>query len=254
VNKPEGTSYLKIEETIPGGYSFESINANGGGVSEAAGLVRFVWLKPPPFSVFLVQYRLVPILEKDQAALDIAGTLSYTERGETTTADTKEVDVNISAMSMAQQKEYLQTGKIPEDLAKKKILITDRPNITPASQEKKIQITPTKKKTTTSYGKSNKSTVIDIEDLEAEDGVYFRVQVAAVKYPYFPRVVFAEYDILRDVKVEKIDIWSKYTLGSLPSYQEAKVLKEKIVNQSPVKSPFIVAYRNGIRVPIKDVY
>ena len=55
------------------------------------------------------------------------------------------------------------------------------------------------------------------------------------------------------MKVERIDGWSKYTIGSFSTYNEAVQIKNGIIAETPERSAFIVAYKNSKRVPIGDV-
>jgi len=251
ISKPEGTTYLKLEETIPGGYSFESIEGNGAVVTQASSLARFLWMKAPAQSTFMVKYRLIPILEREQEALKITGELSYTEMGETKVAEVKQVVANLEAMNAVQRAELLKTGKVPEGLAQLKVTkpetIPDSKVLHESRAETKATI-PAKR-----IQKSTGSGSVDIAELEAGTGVYFRVQVAAVRNPYFANAVFADYDLLRSAKVERINGWNKYTVGPLATYKEAQALKSRIISETSVNNAFIIAYRDGRRVPVDTV-
>ncbi len=252
IQKPNETNFLKLEESIPGGYSFESIEANGAVVSQAAAIARYVWMKPPAASVFLVKYRLVPILEKQQEIIDIQGTLSYTEDGATKVAAVREVNVNVEGMNVTQRAEYMKSGKIPSNLADASSSnMTFIKDTKVSSNDQKQANVPGKQ--SSSSQKSGQSTISDIPVLEEGTGVYFRIQVAALKNPYFAKAVFAEYDLLRDVRVEIDKGWSKYTVGPVSSYNEAQAMKKRIISETPVTNAFIVAYRNGRRVPLNEV-
>jgi hypothetical protein len=261
VSNPEGSNYLKLEETIPGGYSFESIEANGAVVSQAASLARFVWMKPPTNSVFTVKYRLVPILELDQDPLDIDGELTYTRDGESKVAGTKQVDIKLTALNAEQQTAFLKTGEIPEGLQS---ATSDAGKKEPAKKESASgsgqKVVPSYRSTAgesgSGYGgapKGSGPSVIDIPTLEKTSGITFRVQVSAVRNPIFGKVIFADYELLRDVKVEKENGWHKYTVGPLASYEDAVRLKKQVMSETPVDAAFVIAYREGRRVPVNTV-
>jgi hypothetical protein len=262
VSNPEGSNYLKLEETIPGGYSFESIEASGAVVSQAAALARFVWMRPPTASVFMVKYRLVPVLERNQDPLVINGELTYTVDGETKVANARQIDVELTSLNTAQRTAFLKTGAIPDGLAdagasaagntetlKKEPV--KRP-VQTAGQTEKSPARQTGRASSVAAKRSGPS-FIDIATLEKVSGVTFRVQVAAVRNPIFGKVIFADYDLLRNVKVEKDDGWSKYTIGPLASYEDAVRLKNQVMSETPVDAAFVVAYRDGIRVPVGTV-
>jgi len=224
----------------------------------------------------MVRYRLVPILEASQDPLVLKGTLSFTEDGDSKTVDVREMPVNLKALSRYQQEEFMHTGVIPEERAEKRVRDVERRDPRPETpvsvKEDRDQIPEAREQPTTGkpaaertdrvvpgpsdyrkYPRSTKSTIIDIEPLEVVPGVTFRVQVAAVRYPYFPRVYFAYFDLLRAVQVELIDGWNKYTVGSFSTYEEAAKHKNRIIAETPEHSSFIVAYRDGKRVPVADV-
>ncbi|MEX0988309.1 MAG: SPOR domain-containing protein [Bacteroidales bacterium] len=248
IKKPEGTNFLKLEETIPGGYSFEIIEGSGAVVSQAASLARLVWMKPPEYSVFMVKYRLVPILERVQDPLDIDGNMTFTKDGETRITSVKEEEVNLTAMNTSEQLNFLETGLIPKQFSG-----VQTQNTKPKETSREQSVTTRVNKLVSSYEKSSGKSVIEIETLESGTGVYFRVQVAAVRRPYFATTYFADYDLLREVKVENEGGWYKYTVGPLSSYDEAVRLKEQIIAETPVDTAFIVAYRDGKRVQITEV-
>lgn len=261
VSNPEGSNYLKLEETIPGGYSFESIEANEAVVSQASSLARFVWMRPPTASVFKVEYRLVPVLEKDQDPLVIDGILTYTQDGETKMASARQIDVELTSMNTAQQTAFLKTGIIPEELAQSGTSAAGKTETEKNETVKRIEQTagkPEKSTASDARGSSDAAkrsgpSVIDIATLETVSGVTFRVQVAAVRRPVFGKIIFAEYDLLRNVKVEKDNGWIKYTVGPLASYEDAVRLKNQIISETPVDAAFVIAYRDGTRVPVGTV-
>ncbi len=265
VKNPEGSNFLKLEESIPDGYSFESLDAQGAVVSQAASLARFVWMRPPSASVLFVKYRLVPVLERTQAPLVIEGNLTYTEGGESAVARAREMDVNLALLNPAQQEEFLKTGAVPEDLAAAGEVVADKKETEVEKTVKEPVKEPVRHPVSERHSdkekglgsaspvKSSGPSVIDIPVLEALSGVSFRVQIAAVRKPYFTNVVFAGHDLLRDVKIEKINGWNKYTVGPLTSYEEANRLKSRINSETVVESAFVVGYQDGKRVPLSTI-
>jgi hypothetical protein len=262
VSNPEGSSYLKLEESIPGGYSFESIEANGAVVSQGASLARFVWMRPPSASVFRVEYRLVPNLEQDQDPLVIDGILTYTRDGETKMANARQVDVELISLNKAQQADFLKTGYIPEGLAQSGSVVAGEKESEKSEQVKRSgQVVDQAEKSTSGVAgrgssdpaKGRGNAVIDIPTLEKVSGVTFRVQVAAVRYPVFGKIVFADYELLRNVKVEKDNGWHKYTVGPVASYEDAVRLKNQVMSETPVDAAFVIAYKDGRRVPVGTV-
>lgn len=247
VYPPKGTNYLKLEESVPGGYAFESIEKAGAVVSQAASIARFVWMNPPVDPMIIVKYRLVPLLEKEQEPVTIEGNLTYTEEGQTKVYSTREVDVNLAALSSAQQLEIMENGTLKE------------PVVEARKEKQKIEIPethevkePAKSGAVSKKVKIPSSGIIEISQLDSQAGVYFRVQVAAVRNDYFVRTEFAGYDLLKNVKFEKINGWDKYTVGPFSSYTEAEAMKKKINSGTSVKNAFVVAYRDGKRIAMNE--
>jgi hypothetical protein len=263
VSNPLGSNYLKLEESIPGGYSFESVEANGAVVSQASSLARFVWMRPPTASVFTVKYRLVPILESNQDPLVIDGELTYTQDGESRVATARQVDVELTSLNTLQQTAFLKTGEVPDGLtqlatpdagkagSEKKESVDERSGEIVVRTDKPIAGAHSRR--SSDVTKRAGPSVIDIPSLEKTNGVTFRVQVAAVRNPIFGRVIFADYELLRDVKVEKDNGWHKYTVGPLASYEDAVRLKNQVETETPVDEAFVIAYRDGTRVPVGTV-
>ncbi len=247
VHKPEGTKYLKLEETIPGGYSFEALQSNKAIVSQAASIAKFVWMKPPAESIFTLKYRLVPILEQEQQALLIQGTITYTEGDQNIVEEIEELGVSIDALSSAQQLDLLKTGVVSGEVA----AVNTVEKVTQTTVPTKRVKPPEPEKTNTVTRSKDKS-ALSIPALSSESGNYFRVQVAAIKNPYFANIYFSEYDLLRSVKVEQLSGWYKYTVGSVTNYSEAEALKKKIRQQTPVNTAFVVAYKDGKRISIQE--
>ncbi len=251
VLKPEGTKYLKLEETIPGGYSFEAVQSHRAIISQAASIAKFVWMKPPAESLFMLKYRLVPILEQDQQSLLIQGTITYTEDDQNMVEEIEEVEVVLDALSSAQQMELLKTGIVPEELASVAPVVKEDVKKEVKTTSPKV-VKQTVVKTTTTAAKSKNKKVLSIPTLASQNGVYFRVQVAAIHNPYFANVYFGEYDLLRDVKVEQLDGWHKYTVGSESDFENAEQLKMKIRQETPVKHAFVIAYKDGKRISVQE--
>lgn len=254
INTPEGTSFLKLEESIPGGYSFEALEANGAVVSQAASLARFVWMRPPGESLFTIRYRLVPILEEKQQPVEIQGNLSYTEDGATKEVRPRQVDVNLGSLDKTEQLALLATGAIGPGEG-----ISSTTGTLPGNGQQPDESTKIKEETMTddstspAAGSAGASTVNGIQVLQPTAGVVFRIQLAAVKHPVYAGTFFQESSLFRNVKVEKINGLHKYTVGPVSNYAEAVQMKARINSQSPVNDAFIVAYRDGRRVPVEDV-
>ncbi|MBT0809664.1 SPOR domain-containing protein [Litoribacter ruber] len=80
------------------------------------------------------------------------------------------------------------------------------------------------------------------------EGVVFRVQIGA----------FSDYDYSHatgsspQLQYEKTDDWHKYIMGNFRSYKEADELK-KHLRKTGIRDAWIVPYRDGERVPLREV-
>lgn len=79
-------------------------------------------------------------------------------------------------------------------------------------------------------------------------GVIFKVQIGAFK----DKDLSAYTDKGEDFNGEEANGVQKYTLGSFTDYWEADTFK-KYLREMGVKEAWIVPYKDGLRVPIKDV-
>ncbi|WP_194775234.1 hypothetical protein [Pararhodonellum marinum] len=81
-----------------------------------------------------------------------------------------------------------------------------------------------------------------------KDGILFRVQIGAYKDYDFSSVVGSA----PDLNVEEVDGLKQYTAGNFRDYDEANLLK-KHLRKVGVSDAWIVSYKDGNRVPLKDV-
>jgi hypothetical protein len=79
-------------------------------------------------------------------------------------------------------------------------------------------------------------------------GVVFKVQVGA-----FRKVDLKKYaDTSKEFAEETTDDLRKYVIGNFRNYEDANILK-RYLREMGVDDAWIVPYRNGTRVPLKDV-
>jgi hypothetical protein len=85
-----------------------------------------------------------------------------------------------------------------------------------------------------------------------EEGIYYRIQLAAGRKPIDIGSYFAELDVTDNVSVEVDNGWKKYTIGSFHTYEEASDRLTKIRNTTKVNDAFIVSYNNGKRIDLEE--
>jgi hypothetical protein len=88
-------------------------------------------------------------------------------------------------------------------------------------------------------------------DIELPDSmiIFYMVQIAAHTIQITPKYLKENvYNGTMAVQELKEEGWFKYTIGHYKTFEEA----EKLLNQINVAKAFVVAYKNGKRVPLKE--
>jgi hypothetical protein len=253
VNNPTGSKYAKIEETIPSGYIFEEVNSEGGIVSYAASTVKFIWMKLPETSEFEVEYRLVPKQNEPQGEMNIAGMLTYTSGNDNKLVEVKEMDVPLEVLSQAEKRNLLLTGEAPGTARQTAVMARERETQAPVETEPIREQRDTGPVTAGGSTSAAGGTVVNTPVLQPESGVYFRVQLAATSEATDARTIFREAGVDREVFVEQLGGFYKYTVGSFRNYEEAVSYRDRVENLPEVEGSFVVAYRDGNRIPVSSV-
>jgi hypothetical protein len=253
VNNPTGSKYAKIEETIPSGYIFEEVDSKGGIVSYAASTVKFIWMKLPETSEFEIEYRLVPKQNEPQGEMNINGMLTYTSGNDNKLVEVKQMDVPLEVLSQAEKRNLLLTGEAPGSARQTADVTRERVTQTPVETEQRQQQQVTQPVRTGSANSTAGGVVVNTPVLEPESGVYFRVQLAATSEATDARTIFREAGVDREVFVEQQGGFYKYTVGSFRSYEQAVSYRDQVENLQEVEGSFVVAYRDGTRIPVSSV-
>lgn len=83
-------------------------------------------------------------------------------------------------------------------------------------------------------------------------GTYYRVQIAATKRSPLRDSEFfqTKYNIQRPVDMIEQDGWKKYCIGTFARLEPAKSFANE--TRSSIPDAFVVAYRDGVRVPVEE--
>ena len=93
-------------------------------------------------------------------------------------------------------------------------------------------------------------TIANTKVLTPEEGIYFRVQITAKRNAYDARTMFRQAGVTQEILVEQDDGYYKYTAGSFTNYDQASVYKDQLEALPEVEGAFVVAYKDGTRIPM----
>lgn len=264
VYKRDMNKFAKIEEQIPSGFQAVVVESRNGLFTYKDGVAKFVWMNLPEEAGFTVGYRLVPEGSKSIDDLKIDGKLSYILEGRNIAVDVTQMDVTLDGISNANIEALMVSLENREELSAGKPVQTEQAE-TPVSQVENVvqeekpvvreekpvvkEEKPVIRETRTSS--SGSSGIPDRQRLPVQDGVYFRVQLAAAGRFTDADQTFAANNLSRPVLVERHDGLYKYTVGSFSTYDQANSFRETALSKG-IDGAFVVAYRNGKRINVLD--
>lgn len=244
LKNPTGSKYAKVEEIIPAGYIFESVDPHEGIESFSSSTVKFIWMKLPEESEFEVSYRLVPKRDEPQGDMKIMGKLTYSAGNDNKVVEIKQLDVAIESLSLASKRNLLLTGEIPAD-AVKPAPVAQR-EAGSVKEPEPVKETVVKSEPAGASGE----TIVNTRVLAEGSGIYYRVQLAAFKQAFDGRSHFRKSGVDQEVFVENHKGLYKYTAGSFTTYDKAASYKVQIEKLQDVSGAFVVAYKDGKRFPV----
>lgn len=256
VYKENAQKFAKIEEAVPAGYTAIKIDSKEGIFVFKDGMAKFLWMSLPSDPYFTVSYRLVPNAGITKAP-EMKGQFSYIEEDKTITKDITQKDLVLATLTADQVKQLItevsSTVNVPMAalMPEAKIDSTkvEHPiaQITPEQVKEKPQ--PVEKPAKVSKPAKN----IDLAyKLEPEDGVYYRVQIAAGHKPIRIKQYFKRFKIADEVRAEEHDGWRKYSIGSFSDYKKARDYRVHVWNTTTINDAFIAAYNSGQRVTVQE--
>ena len=253
VYKRNMNKFAKIEERIPPGFKAVAVESREGLFTYKEGVAKFVWMNLPEEPGFTVSYRLIPEASKSIDDLQISGTLSYILEGRNISVDIAQKDVYLSGISNANIEALMVSLESGEKLPAGKPVQTEKEEIKPplvkeekpVVKEEKPVIRETRTATTGSSG------IPERQRLPVQDGIYYRVQLAATSRFSDANKAFAANNLSRPVLVERHNGLYKYTVGSFNTYDQANDFRNTVLSRG-IKGAFVVAYRNGKRINVID--
>jgi len=238
VNKESKQKFAKIEESIPAGFKAESINPKEAIFTFREKTAKFLWMNLPSEPYFMVSYKLIPDT-KSSTPPPLAGKFSYLEGEKTMSIDIQQTDRDLASIN-------------PEDIHNL-IASLSVPAIANVDKSTNVEVTSTEKNvTTTTKPKSRESKSNMSYMLEPEEGVYFRVQLAAGHKSVNIGRYFKKYNLDMEVRKEYHEGWQKYSVGSFDLYKEARDYRIHIWNTTAIDDAFVSAYNGGKRITVQE--
>lgn len=252
VNKGSTEKFAKIEEVLPTGYTAEAINARDAIFTFKDQTVKLLWMNLPPEQRFVVSYRLTPEDGADKAELKLTGTFSFIVNEATQVIDIVQRDVDLSNLDAKHLDNVIASVPAPSltsPVAREGVPISS--SYTGADGGKEIPVQYQKIADKPRY--TQKPVELDMSYLlEPEDGVYYRVQIAAGHKLVDIKRYFRQFKITEEIRTEKHEGWFKYSIGSFPEYKEARDYRVKIWNTTTIDDAFVAAYNNGVRITVQE--
>lgn len=236
VSKERKEKFAKIEETIPEGFVAEELEERDAIFTFEDGTAKYLWLNLPASSFFIVSYRLVPD-RRNKKAPQLNGTFSYLEEDKTISIDITQTEQDIASV------------KTPEDLSNLLLEISS-PALANSNAVKYITADNTKSPTTKPRKKDLRANRRYL--LEPEDGIYYRVQLAAGRNPVNIKRYFRQYKLEKEVRKEIHDGWHKYSIGSFADYKVARDYRVHVWNTTIIDDAFVAAYNDGSRITVQE--
>ncbi len=248
--KENAQKFAKIEESVPAGYTAIKIDSKEGLFVFKNNLAKFLWMSLPASKYFMVSYRLVPNAGVTAPPV-LKGQYSYVADEKNVVKDIIEKDVQLASLSDADiqgmvKEIFASPVLIPADvlMAQKKDSLAQQQISDITKPEKPI------KKPKTKINNYTDPTLA--YTLEPEQGVYFRVQVAAGHKPVNIKRYFKRFKIADEVRAEQHEGWHKYSIGSFAEYRQARDYRVHIWNTTTIADAFVAAYNTGQRITVQE--
>ncbi len=235
INKGDRSSFAKIEERVPRGFTAEAVESRGGTFSFSDQIATIIWRKLPPENNFIVSYRLIPDELTDEAPRP-EGSFSFMHDNITTTYHVVERDIPLSSLEGAGKQELIASAALE--------VRTTAPERSPAARPPSTPLPSAPAAVMPERGLTR--------PLPPEQGVYYRVQLAAGRRPVDPESYFKHLDIPFNIHTEIHEGWYKYSVGSFYDYRSARDQRVNIWNTTPVGDAFVSAYNDGLRITVQE--
>lgn len=269
VSKERKERFAKIEESIPHGYRAEAIDDHDAIFTYKNNKAKFLWMNLPSSSLFTVSYKLVPDVKLKKSP-EIKGEFSYLEEERTQSIDIIQTGEPIASVGTREEllalidrtreeqlnkrnQELLAENTLPSKTYKTPIgKAEESSTITTETKEPVEPVETATPKVQNAISKKISNLSNRKYQLETEEGVYYRVQVAAGHKPVNVKRYFNRYKLNKQVKIESHEGWYKYSIGSFPVYEEARDYRVFVWNTTEIDDAFVAAYNSGTRITVQE--
>lgn len=238
VNKGDLSSFGKIQDTLPEGFTAKVVKSDGADFEFKNGVVRFSWYAGMPKKPSLnVQYSVV-VSPDMSGTYQIPGHFSYVEDNNGKVVMTETSNVNIKSTEAIVRKDPdTQQGGTTQD---------------PNTQQGNTQQgnTQTAQSGNTQQGGNTEQGGTTQQGGNKMAGVNYSVQIAAMRR-MVPVAYYQQTYNIPTVNAEQLEGLNKYTTGSFDTYQSARDHRETI-RAKGVEGPFVAAYNSGKRITVQE--
>ena len=284
INKGNVGGLAKFQQYIPAGMTATAVDNAGADFSFEAQNVKFIWTSVPQDAGITIRYRITvsPSLSDKKY---LSGTFSYVENDRTKkmtlvpkeihitpTAPAVELASAVTPPATAEPKpvEDVQPVKTQTSAASSPDLdepdddddgiSPDPASATPAQADTKTHEAPVETTAPAPASSSDITPAKKEQPLDSHEnisaavasGIVFRVQIAAINERLKRRKDYFQekFGIQLEVATEMHEGLKKFTVGNFTSYAQATRVKEEI--QSSIGDSFVVAYKDGVRIPVAE--
>lgn len=249
INKGDLGSFIKLQDTLPSGFTAKSVSNDGGDWSYENGVVRIQWYNPAKTNASLhIQYKVV-VSPELSGSYPIAGHVSYVEKMENKIIAIDPAYIQLKDnTSLAKEEPIVKEEPIAKEqlVVKEYPIVKDQPVV---KEEPVVKEGPIAKEQPIAKEEPNNNVTQD-PIVSRTQGITFAIQIAAMQR-LVPTSYYKNTFGLPVVNAEQIEGLNKYTTGSFATYQDARNSRESVRSKG-VESPFVVAYSNGKRVTVQE--